>query len=74
VILERRREGNVEVLTLNRPEAGNALSPELLADLGLKEACQRQPALLGGINVMDGKLTHQAVADAHGLPFQPPPV
>jgi enoyl-CoA hydratase len=34
VILERRREGAVEVLTLNRPEAGNALSPELLADLG----------------------------------------
>jgi len=34
VILEHRREGPVEVLTLNRPEAGNALSPELLSDLG----------------------------------------
>jgi enoyl-CoA hydratase len=34
VILERRREGPVEILTLNRPESGNALSPELLADLG----------------------------------------
>jgi enoyl-CoA hydratase len=34
VILERRREGAVEVLTLNRPEAGNSLSPELLAALG----------------------------------------
>ena len=34
MILERRREGPVEVLTLNRPEVGNALSPELLADLG----------------------------------------
>ena len=34
MILERRREGPVEVLTLNRPEAGNALSPELLDDLG----------------------------------------
>lgn len=34
MILERRREGPVEVLILNRPEAGNALSPELLADLG----------------------------------------
>ncbi len=41
---------------------------ELLADLGLKEACERQPALLGGINVMDGKVTCKAVADAHGLP------
>jgi alanine dehydrogenase len=33
---------------------------ELLADHGLAEACQRQPALLGGINVMGGKIT-QAV-------------
>jgi alanine dehydrogenase len=40
---------------------------EQLADLGLAEACQRQPALLGGINVMDGELTCKAVAEAHGL-------
>jgi len=40
---------------------------ELLADSGLAEACERQPALLGGINVMRGKLTHRAVADAHGM-------
>ncbi len=40
---------------------------ELLADLGLTEACQRQPALLGGINVQNGKVTHKAVAEAHGL-------
>src|SRR5438270_8659907 len=33
---------------------------ERLADLGLEEACQRQPALLGGINVVGGKLRHQA--------------
>lgn len=44
---------------------------ETLADLGLKEACQRQPALLGGINVMGGKLTHKAVAGAHGMPHTP---
>lgn len=44
---------------------------ETLADLGLKEACQRQPALLGGINVMAGKLTHKAVAEAHGMPHTP---
>ena len=42
---------------------------ELLADLGLKEACERQPALIGGINLMDGKLTCKAVADAHGMPL-----
>ncbi|MGI8965830.1 MAG: alanine dehydrogenase, partial [Limisphaerales bacterium] len=45
---------------------------EMLADLGLEEACQKQPALLGGLNVMNGKITHQAVADAHGMSFVAP--
>jgi alanine dehydrogenase len=44
---------------------------ELLADSGLTEACQRQPALLGGINVMNGNLTHKAVAEAHGMQVSP---
>jgi alanine dehydrogenase len=44
---------------------------ETLADLGLKEACQRQPALVSGINVMGGKLTHKAVAEAHGMKYTP---
>jgi alanine dehydrogenase len=45
---------------------------ELLADHGLSEACQRQPALLGGINIHRGNVTHQAVAEAHGLKFAAP--
>jgi alanine dehydrogenase len=45
---------------------------ELLADWGLAEACQRQPALLGGINVMNGKVTHKAVAEAHGITYTAP--
>jgi alanine dehydrogenase len=45
---------------------------ELLADLGLAEACQKQPALIGGLNVMDGNVTHKAVAEAHGLPWTAP--
>jgi alanine dehydrogenase len=40
---------------------------ETLADMGLAEACRAQPALLGGINVMSGKVTHKAVAEAHGM-------
>jgi alanine dehydrogenase len=44
---------------------------ELLADRGLEGACKKQPALMGGVNTRDGKLTIQAVADAHGLPFTP---
>jgi alanine dehydrogenase len=47
---------------------------ELLADLGLAEACQRQPALASGINVMKGKLTHKAVAEAHGMVWSAPEV
>ena len=45
---------------------------QLLADLGLAGACKRQPTLTGGINTRDGKLTCRAVADAHGLKFEPP--
>ena len=44
---------------------------ETLADYGLAEACHRHPALLGGINVMGGKVTYKAVAEAHGFPFEP---
>jgi alanine dehydrogenase len=47
---------------------------ELLADLGLKEACERQPAILGGINCMDGKLTSKVVAEAHGVEWEAPKV
>ncbi len=42
---------------------------EMLADNGLAEACRMQPALKGGINVMDGQVTCPAVAAAHGLPW-----
>jgi alanine dehydrogenase len=45
---------------------------QLLADFGLKKACERQPALIGGINIMNGRLTHRAVAEAHGMEFEPP--
>jgi len=45
---------------------------ELLADSGLAEACQHQPALVSGINVMNGKLTHKAVAEAHGMAWSAP--
>jgi len=45
---------------------------ELLADLGLDGACKKQPALIGGINTRDGRLTCKAVAEAHGLKYQEP--
>jgi alanine dehydrogenase len=45
---------------------------ELLADLGLEAACKKQPALIGGINTRDGRLTCKAVAEAHGLKYEAP--
>ena len=43
-----------------------------LADHGLAEVCHLHPALVGGINVMNGKLTHPAVAEAHGMKWEKP--
>ena len=45
---------------------------ELLADLGLEGACKKQPALMGGINTRDGRLTCRAVAEAHSLNWEQP--
>lgn len=45
---------------------------ELLADFGLQGACRKQPTLIGGINTRDGRLTCDAVAEAHGLKWEAP--
>ena len=45
---------------------------ELLADFGLEGACRKQPTLIGGINTRDGRLTCDAVAEAHGLKWGAP--
>jgi alanine dehydrogenase len=44
---------------------------EAIADLGVREAIARDPALARGVNVIDGKLTYEAVAEAHGLEYAP---
>jgi alanine dehydrogenase len=51
----------------------NATLPyvEAVADYGLAEAVARDPALARGVNVVEGKITYEAVADAHGLDYQP---
>jgi alanine dehydrogenase len=43
---------------------------EALADHGLADACRRQAGLDLGVNVFAGKITCQAVAEAHGLEFE----
>ena len=42
---------------------------EQLAQHGLDAACKKNPALAGGLNTRDGKLTIEAVAEAHSLPY-----
>ena len=42
---------------------------ETLADHGVPGAFERDPHLVGGLNLIDGKITCRAVAEAHGLPF-----
>jgi alanine dehydrogenase len=51
----------------------NATLPyvEAIATVGLAEAVVREPALARGVNTVDGKLTYEAVAEAHGLEYQP---
>jgi len=44
---------------------------ETLAEFGLAEAVNRQPGLLHGIEIQDGKLTCKAVAEAHGIAYDP---
>ena len=51
----------------------NATLPyvEAIAGHGLAEAVARDPALARGVNVLDGKITYEAVAEAHGLDYTP---
>lgn len=51
----------------------NATLPyvEAIADHGLREAIARDRALARGVNVLDGKITYEAVAEAHGLEYSP---
>jgi alanine dehydrogenase len=51
----------------------NATLPyvEEIANYGLREAIARDPALARGVNVIEGKITYEAVAEAHGLEYTP---
>jgi alanine dehydrogenase len=51
----------------------NATLPyvEAIANKGLRAAVANDPALAKGVNVIEGKLTYEAVAAAHGLEYTP---
>ncbi len=51
----------------------NATLPyvEAIANNGLRSAVADDPALAKGVNVIEGKLTYEAVAEAHALDYTP---
>ncbi|MEE2954827.1 MAG: alanine dehydrogenase [Pseudomonadota bacterium] len=76
-------EGVVHYCVTNMPGAvartstfalNNATLPFILsiAELGTKEAMRKDPHLMNGLNVCDGKLTYQAVAHAQGRDYTKP--
>ena len=44
---------------------------ETLADHGVVPAIERDPELARGVNVLGGRVTYEAVAEAHGLEYTP---
>jgi len=50
----------------------NATLPYVLqlANKGYRQALKESPALLKGLNIIAGKITHKKVAEAFGLEFQ----
>jgi alanine dehydrogenase len=44
---------------------------EAIAKHGLGDAVARDPALARGVNVLGGKVTYEAVAEAHGMEYSP---
>ena len=51
----------------------NATLPyvEAIAEHGLSEAVARDKALAKGVNVLEGRITYEPVAEAHGLDYTP---
>ena len=51
----------------------NATLPyvEAIAGHGLSEAVALDPGLAPGVNVLEGRITYEAVAEAHGLKYTP---
>jgi alanine dehydrogenase len=40
-----------------------------IANSGLHEACRRDAGLAAAVNMIEGRITNEAVADTFGLPF-----
>jgi alanine dehydrogenase len=63
--------GGVPITSTNALTNATLPYVEAIADHGLAEAVARDPALGRGVNVVDGKITYEPVAEAHDLPYTP---
>ncbi len=70
-MLQKMKRGSV-LVDISIDQGGCAETARPTTDLGLEGACKKQPALIGGINTRDGRLTCRAVAEAHGLKWEQP--
>lgn len=59
---------NTSTLALTNATLRYALA---LADKGWAEACKEDPALFKGLNIVEGRVTFKAVAEAWGLVYEP---
>ncbi len=59
---------NTSTLALTNATLKYALA---LADKGWQKACKDDASLAKGLNVVEGKVTYNAVADVYGLPYEP---
>ena len=69
IILKKRKQ---DVFSRNAIEKGKEVRfPHViaLADKGWQQALKDDPHLLAGLNICKGKLTCEAVSQAHDLPF-----
>jgi alanine dehydrogenase len=63
--------GGVPVTSTNALTNATLPYVEAIADRGLRGAVAADPALAKGVNVLGGKVTYEAVAEAHGLDYTP---
>ena len=59
---------NTSTLALTNATLRYALA---LADKGWQQACQDEPALARGLNIVEGRVVYKAIADVFNLPYEP---
>jgi alanine dehydrogenase len=63
--------GGVPITSTNALTNATLPYVEAIAEHGLAEALSRDRALARGVNVLDGKITYEPVAEAHDLEYTP---